>query len=281
MATYASISGIDPDGVSNFVLQALYEARTLAGVVSAVREDITAEAGDVVRVAALGATTVGTQNTPGGALAANDTGITNVAITLQKHFTRENVPTEVFEDQDPITEALLLTGHATALAQQTDIDVFAALDAATPGQSKTLATKGDLTDVYAKIVDLKAALKAAKVNPDLCIVHPDVEAQLLKETAEGVKNRSITLGADGSVATVAGLRLLVTAHANANAATVNLVQAVVIDSRRAVGEAWGRRPDTKTDFDLDTDAYEYLCTVRYGASVIDTASVGHVVNAAA
>lgn len=283
MATYASISGVDPDAVSDFLLTGLHEMRKLADVVSAVREDITREAGDTVRVAALGSATVGTQNTPGGALAATDTGYTNTAITLQKHFAREDVPTEVWEDQDPLTEARLLSNHAAGLAEQVDQDILDALEAATPGASEDLATAGNYDDIYDQIVECKAGLKALKVEPDFLIGNPDVEAALLKSVDEGVVNRSIRLAADGSVAEVAGLRFIV--HANApgelGETTLDAVQAILIDSSRAVGEAWGRRPAVDTDFDVDSDTHNYLTTIRYGTAVIDETSVGHVKNPSA
>lgn len=287
MADVAGIAGLDPDTVSTFILEGVYENRMLAGVIGATKEDLRGKTGDTVQVPIMGARTAQGPIAAGDPLTATDSTFTTAPIVLAKHGDYEKVQNEVWEDQDSYDIAAFLRAQSEALAERMDLDVYAALDGATPGSSTLLATAGDLTtddDYYVKLVDLFAAMRKAKRVPTHVIHGPDQDASLRKLASEGVVDRSVTLTADGKfVATVAGIPCIVTANANANTATLNQVQAVVIHQPRAIGEALGRPPNVVVDetTDAPTDETRLITWMRWNTAVLEEASIGHVLNPAA
>lgn len=273
---------IPSDVYSDFILEGLYAARQLAGILAATEEDITAGDGDTVQVPFIDARAAQGPVSAGAALTATKSVTGTYSMVLGKYGDFEQIAREVFKDQSNFREPDFVRAQFLGLAEKVDDLVYTELETATIAAShrKDLATKGVLTDVYDKIVEVRAALLTDKVKPTHVIVHPDVETQLLKDTSQGVKFESIRV-ANGRLLEVAGLTAVVTPLANANAATVNLVQAVVIDKSRAVGEAWGRRPEFLRDFSqIEKDLVKLVTWIRYGTSDLDVKAIGRVTNAA-
>lgn len=268
-----------PDDVySSILLDQLYETRSLAGV-ALMGGDLSGQAGSTVKVPYLSGVSAPSATSEGDAVASVQPAINFATVTLDKYMVHFELTRELLEDQMLVDQGQFLRWQAQAIAERQDIDVFTELNGATPGQSQTLATAGDLADVYDQIVELKADLRGAKYAPDSVIIHPDVEAQLLKDTSEGVKFGQLNVQ-NGEVLSIAGMRAYVTPHANANAATSNLVQAVVLDSSRAIAEAWGRRPMTIVDefTKADEDEVRLITSIRWGVDEVDTGAIGHVTN---
>lgn len=269
-----------PDDVfSRLVLEALYANRQLTGVVAAVSEDLTARPGDTVKVISMPTRAAQGPVAEGAALADTADDPTSVAIGLDKFGDLNVLTREVLEDADVLDRQDYVRNMSEALAEKVDQEAYDALETATPGSTTTLANAGDLSDLYTKIVDLKAAMKGAKVAPDTVILHPDHEAQFLKDTNEGVTFQNIR-AQDGELTGVAGLNPIVSPLANPNTSTLGEVQAVVADSSRALGEAWGRRPDIIVDEQTlaDSDEIRLIIWIRYGSAALDATAVGHVVN---
>lgn len=271
---------IPEDMYSTLVLEALYAARQLAGVVSAVREDLTADAGDVVQVPFMSARSAQGPIAEGAALTATASATGTYPITVEKFGDYDLVNNEVFEDQTIFDENSFLTNQAEALAEKVDDLVFTELETAAAGSSETLAVAGTLTDLYDQIVELKAKMKKLKQKPNLIITGPDQEAQFLKDTSEGIKLQNIQVR-NGELLSVAGLPVIITPLANANAATAGLIQAIMIDGRRAVGEVWGRRPQRVVDrvSGAPNDQTRLITWLRYGTDELELNAIGHVKNA--
>jgi N4-gp56 family major capsid protein len=271
---------IPADVYSSRVLEALYAARKLAGIVSAVREDMTAMAGTTIQVPYMNRRTAQGPIAEGVALTDTATTTGTYPVTLAKYGDYDLVNREVFEDQDNFTQEDFIRNMGEALAEKVDDLVFTALEGAATTNVQDLAVAGTLTDLYDKVVDLKAMMKKDNVNPTHIIIGPDQEAQFLKDTSEGIKFTSITVQ-DGELLRVAGLEVIVTSLANAKAATAGLVQAIVIDQRRALVEAWGRRPTTTVDATskAESDQVKLVTWIRYGVAAMELNSIGHVRNA--
>jgi len=272
---------IPADVYSTLVLEALYARRAFAGIVAAVEEDLTARAGNVVQVPYISPRTAQGPIAEGTALTENATSTGTYPITLQKFGDADLVNAEVWEDQTIFQREDFINNMGQALAVNVDQQVYDALEAATPGQSKVLTTEGVYTDLYDRIVELKQALKAAKYSPSHLLIHPDQEAQFLKDTDEGIKLGQIAVR-DGELLRVAGLAVIVSPLANAVTTTFDEVQGIVIDRSRALGEAWGRRPNTKVDEMSESlkDQVRLVTWLRYGTAVLDTGAIGHIVNPA-
>lgn len=278
LTTAAGVADLVPaDVFSELALEAVYAERQLAGVISATAEDLTAEAGSTVQVPYISRRTLPSSVAAGATVTAANTSVGTYSISLTKYGDRDTVQREVWEDQKIFDREDFVLNIARAFAEKVDDLCFDELETAAAGSSKTLAVAGTLTDVYDKIVECKAAMKKLKYKPGDVIFGPDVEAQLLKDTSEGIKEQNIAVS-DGMVLKVAGLSAIVTPLANANAATAGMVQAIIIDRRRALGEAWGRRPDFSADYINTSDVFELVGYIRYGAAELDVNAIGHVKN---
>lgn len=271
---------IPADVYSVGVLNALYANRELANVISGFREDLTAAAGDTVQVPYLAPRTAQGPIAEGTALSDVATTSGTYPIALAKYGDYDLVNREVWEDQDNFSEGDFVMNIGEALAEKVDQVLYAAAEGAAAGTLTNLATAGDLTDLYEKVVDCKAAMKKLKVKPSHLIIGPDQEARFLKDAEEGIRFTQIQVR-DGELLQVAGLSVIVTANANANVLTAGEVQAIIIDSRRALGEAWGRRPDTTVDevSKAESDQVKLVTWIRYGAAALDLDAIGHVRNA--
>lgn len=272
---------IPADVYSQVILEGLYANRMLADIVSAVREDLSGRAGNIVQVPFIAARTAQGPITAGNALTATDESTGTYPITLAKYGDYDLVQREVFEDQMNFNEADFVRNQFEALAEKVDQLVYDELETATPGATCTLATTADvsLSDFYDCVVEVRASLQKLKVRPSHLIIGPDQAAQLLKDTSEGIKEQQITVR-DGMVLRVAGLDTITTPLANAAVSTLSEVQGIVIDSQRAVGEAWGRRPEFKRDdvSKIESDQVKLVTWIRYGTSELDTNAIGHVIN---
>lgn len=270
---------IPADVFSAQVLDALYAERKFEGLLAGVQVDLTAKAGNVVQVPFIGARTAQGPIAPGGALTATDSSFGTYPITLDKYGDYDRVQNEVFEDQDAFDVNAFTTNMGKGLAERIDQEVYDVLEAATAGSTETLAAAGVLTDLYDQIVELKAKMEKLKVKPSHVIIGPDQNAQFLKDTSEGVKLLQIQVR-DGLVVAVAGLPVVMSPLANANTATAGAVQAIIIDKSRAVGEAWGRRPNMTVDrtTEAPSDITRLIAWLRYGTDVMDLTAIGHVKN---
>lgn len=278
--TTANVGDIIPEDVySTLALEAIYHARQMSGVVTAVREDLTAEAGDTVQVPFMGRRTPQTNVAEGDSLVPTATTTGTYPITIEKHGDYDRVTNEVFEDQEAFDEDDFLRNMASGLAELCDTIVYDELETAVPGFTVDLAVAGSYTDLYDKIIDLAAAMRAAGQKPTHVILNAAASARFAKDTDEGIKFDQITV-TNGVVTSIAGMEIIESPLANANVATANAVQAILVNQRRAIGEAWGRRPTRIIDrvTDAPSDKTRLIMWMRYGADELDTDAIGHVLN---
>lgn len=270
---------IPADVFSRQVLEALYAERQFTGIIAGVMEDLTGKGGDTVQVPYIGARTAQGSIAEGAALTATATSTGTYSVTLNKYGDYDLVNREVWEDQKIFSQLDFLRNIGQALAQKVDQIAYDEVAGATPNKSQTLDSAGVLTDLYDKVVNLKAAMRKDKVRPSDVLIGPDQEAQLLKDTSEGIKHEQVAVR-DGQVLRIAGLNAIVSPLANASVATAGAVQAVVIDRSRALVEAWGRRPQTIVDetSKAETDQIKLVTWLRYNAAEADTKAIGHVKN---
>ncbi len=278
-STTEAAEAIPSEVFSDLLLEALYAQDNLRGAVAASTVDLTARAGDTVSVIAMPRRSASTV-TEGSAVSDSADDPTETTIQLTKWGTRNDVTRETFEDSI-LTQNMFVANNMAALGEQVTSRIATKLVDATPGQSVNLATAGTLDDFYEKVVDLKQAMKGATnpVDPDMLLVHPDMTGQILKDARDGVIGQSIRTQ-NGNVMSVAGLEVVENNQFNALNNTSGDEMAVIIDSSRAVGEAWGRRPETIIDetTSADSDEVRTISWMRYETEVIDTNAVGHVQN---
>ena len=269
---------------SKLILDALVDARKLSGKITVFAEDITKGSGDTIKVRYFPARTAQGPISDGSSLTSTDGTAPNVySITLAKYGDYAQLTDySIFKAGDEV-KARLLKAMGDALAKKFDEIIYSEIEGCTPGVTKTLSTSdwsSSSYDLYEKIVEARASLKANGANPDYLIIHPDFESYFLKETVEGVRGQVIKVE-NGNLVEVAGLKVIVTSVANAKSDTASEVQAIIIDSSRAVGEAWGKRPTFYEEYVPESDTYKEVVWAYFGASELDTNAIAHVVNPAA
>lgn len=277
-STTEAAEAIPSEVFADLLLEAAYAPTNLRGAVAATTVDLTARAGDTVSVLAMPTRSASTVS-EGTAVSDSSDDPTETTISLTKWGSMNVVTRETLEDSAVIDRNAYAANIMAALADQVGSRIATKLVDATPGSSEDLNTGGNLSDIYERIVDLKQALKANNMSPDTLLVHPDITAQFLKDEREGIVGGQIQV-ADGEVGSVAGLNVIESSHFNALNTTSGDEMATVIDSSRALGDAWGRRPELIVDemTNADTDEVRLIGWMRYETEVIDTTAVGHVQN---
>ena len=264
---------------AKLILEGAWESRKLAGIVSAVEYDKNAGEGTNIEVRFFPARSAQGPISEGNALTATSSDPTVKAITIAKYGDYDLVTGETFEDTSDNFKVRLANSMSHAISEKLDALVYAELETAVEGYTATLTTAGTITELYDKVVELRGDMLGGKVKPDTLIIHPDMEAAFAKETSQGVRGMMVNFGNDGNLSKVAGLNVVVSAAANANTTTTTEVQAIVIDSSRAVGEAYGRPLEFKTaEPDIEYDRTKVVCWIRYGTAELDTEGIGHVIN---
>ena len=268
---------------SKLILDALVDARKLSGKITVFAEDITKGSGDTIKVRYFPARTAQGPITDGNSLSSTDGTAPNVySISLAKYGDYAQLTDySIFKAGDEI-KARLLKAMGDGLAKKFDQLIYSEIEGATAGTSANLATNdwtSNSYDLYEKIVEVRGDMKGLGANPDYLIIHPDFEAYFLKETVQGVRGQVVKVQ-NGNLVELAGLKVVVTGNANAKSTTASKVQAVIIDSSRAVGEAWGKRPTFYEDYVPEGDYYKEVVWAYFGTSELDTNAIGHVKNPA-
>jgi len=150
----------------------------------------------------------------------------------------------------------------------------AAAWSATPAYSGSCCSYG--FGIYNAIVQAQKHLEGDSMTPDYVIMHPDVSQYLyFKDNTGGLPNVSslVKFGADGTITSVNGLKVIETPNANngSSGATV----AVVIDSKRAVAEAWGKRPTFTSKYEPECDYTKEVIWMYWGTGRIHSTAAAN------
>ena len=135
-------------------------------------------------------------------------------------------------------------------------------------------------DLYNSIVSVRQHLIGDCYNPDVVLLHPYAAAYLYYKENSAMPDFGSTIrySADGSrVETLLGMRVIevgVAAADDSSPATANDEVAFVIDSSRAIGEVFGKRPTMNTFYDGKCDATELTMWQYWGAAILDGNAVG-------
>jgi hypothetical protein len=179
---------------------------------------------------------------------------------------------EFFDDQ-------LYSELNTATAGNT-IDLANALSC-TPGMSGSCCTDTSLVDLYNAVIEGKATMEAADYNPDVLIMSPTVASILMRMQTPSVQpwaSSIISIDSNGQLSKFAGLKVIVTSSANACSAVSGTHVAIMIDSKRALGAAFGKRPFLLTEQSASCNSVESYMWCYFGASELDTDAILHIEN---
>ena len=134
--------------------------------------------------------------------------------------------------------------------------------------------------IFNAIIELEADMREGTTpySPDYVIVSPSVAAVL--KAKDGISMPYIMqsqVRVEGGVLTKVGA-LKVIEYCGANACASGATLAIMIDSRRAVGFAYGKPPRMEQDRNIDCDSTTIAMWCYFGTKELDLDAIGHIVN---
>jgi len=178
-----------------------------------------------------------------------------------------------------------------ALAAAWDTNIWTAITVFMPTYTYTLGhawTAGmtsdsccmNAVDLYNGIIQLTKALQGAAYHPTHVIMHPTVAAHLYYKDASGVAEQQLPLVKmnNGKLTMVGELEVIESCNATAGTDVSGTTLAVIVDKSRSVAEAWGKRPDFGTFYELRCNRTRLAVWAYWGTSRLEAASIGHILN---
>ena len=142
-------------------------------------------------------------------------------------------------------------------------------------------------DIYNEIIDARQHLMGDGYNPDYVLVHPYVASYLYYKEGNGgnaypFQNMPLLkFNEQGYLAEIAGLKVIevmVAVDDDSEPTAGGDELAFVIDSSRALVEAWGQRPKFHEWYDGTCNATELTVWSYWGHSTLDTDAIVTITN---
>ena len=133
-------------------------------------------------------------------------------------------------------------------------------------------------NLYNCIIEARQHLLSDGYDPDYVIMDPTVAAYLYYAQNHYPAEMNLKWTNDGHIKYIGELQVIETCTATTCNNTSGSVQAVVIDSSRAVGEAWGKRPTFNEFYDGKCDRTEITIWQYWGASDLDCNAIVWISN---
>jgi len=272
----------------------------LSGVITAVDYDLAAGNGNVVNVRYFPARTAqGPFDCGCECLSEASTALGVRPITIQQYGDYDKMcEYSLWKAKGPVKEGTL-NEMAKGLAVARDAAIWTALTArigsyvtytamacsapsATDAESTYCCTGRYRKSLYNSIVSLTQEMKGGCLNPDTVIMHPTVSKWFYMMDYNELPQYSLQF-TNGKLTLLNGLKVIETGNAtscNAIRATgsTTSVMAVVIDSSRAVGEAWGKHPEFYEDFVPDCNYWKEVVWMYWGCAALDPNAVATIRN---
>lgn len=222
---------------------------------------------------------------------------TTKQLTL-KQYNLEAIVCKLHEwDAGKVIMDSYLKAMSNSWAQWFDKQIYAALEAATPGTTEQLAvdinctpavsgsccTDPSLMNLYNAINALVASMREGTnpYDPDYCIISPTV-ANIFKRfqtPTQAFPYGDVQFDSDGRLKKVGGMKVIEYCGANSCTDLADEVVAIVIDSRRAVGCVFGQKPQLYKYFATNCNSTRLDMWAFVAIGALDLNAIGHVINA--
>ena len=295
---------IPADSYANLILEAAVCYGQLSGVITCVDHDFSACQGKIIQVRSVPARTAQALTGIGitDCLSATSSTLTTYSITLAKYGDYDTLPGfSIFQTCGPLKQALL-NEMAKGLAKTRDTTIITAMTTwGIPSVSKSLTSAlrcfqgypdwrthsstqataiwGNAIDLYDQIIHSVGSMRNAAYNPDYLIINPNVAAFLKINYDNKILDNLVTYNKDdGTLSKIGGLNVIECCNMTACLATSGATIALVIDSSRAVGEAWGMKPKYTEVYEPECDYYKEVLMMYWGAAHLDKHAICHIRN---
>ena len=288
-------SWVPADSYINTVMEASVCHGQLSGVITCFDYDMQACDGDIIQVKYVRARTAqGPMQegfTGGSCLSATSSTIGTNSVQIYKYGDYDKIAGFAEFETCGSLRAEILNEMAKGLAKKRDELVYDELLAAGTNPNTTFTTSQAWVavpaysgscctfgfDLYNKIIQAQKHLQGDSLTADYVIMHPDVAQYLYFKEAGTMPNFASTInyGGDGIITTINGMKVIECCNANNGASGATIC--VVIDSSRAVAEAWGKRPTFSSDYIPECDATKEVVWIYWGTEkIVATAAAGQM-----
>lgn len=139
-------------------------------------------------------------------------------------------------------------------------------------------------NLYNSIIEVQKHMQGDAYEPDYVIMHPTVAAYLYFR--DGSYSHAglpqIKYDEKGQLVSISGMKVIECCNADTCSSNTSgdgtNINAVIIDSKRAIGEVWGKRPTFNEFYDAKCDRYEEVLWQYWGAATCDPNAIGWVSN---
>ena len=284
------------DVYCDLIWQAAQCGRQLSGAVTMRACDINAGDGLTVQIRTISADTLGAALGACECATCVSNTFSTYSLTLHRYDIYKVVcELDIFDVGDQLKSAMV-EAMSRGFIAGIDTAIYAALIAATPGQTQHMGARLSCTpamttsccsfaNLYDNIVLLEAKLRAAGYGSKgfKLIVSPTVAAYLkFKEginTPAWVNNISM----DGNKLSKVGDIDVIEycgAQACSDSTSTTLVMAVLLDPERAIGEAYGKAPHLLVDNDpIECDSTKLVMRSYIAIAVLDAGAIRFIYNA--
>ena len=282
---------VPADSYVDTIIEASVDYGKLSGVITAIDYDMQRCQGDQIQVRYIRARTAQGPMCEGGADSHYEGEICCLSTTSSTVGTQA-VQIEKFGDMDVIPgftdfevcgdlRGKILNEMAKGLAKKRDAEVWSDISAchphhteftdnvwaASPNVNTSCCTYG--YNLYDMIVSAQKFMQGRALEPDYVVLHPTVSKYLYFSNANGsypVLNSLVTYDkASGRVTGINGMKVIESGNAATGVVTSKATLAVVLDSRIACAEAWGKKPTFESNRVAYCDRTEEIVWMYWGS----------------
>ena len=168
-------------------------------------------------------------------------------------------------------------GTSTDLAAT--LTCSAALSAATDGSN--CCTNADLLNLYNAVNATVAAMREGTTpyDPDWMIVSPTIASIFKNMQTPAVQawaEKVIKIDGEGKLVRFNGLKVIEYCGAQSCSTATDTVFAVIVDSSRAYGAAFGKRPSLEKDRNIDCNSWTYAMWCYFAHGALDVNAIAHI-----
>ena len=175
----------------------------------------------------------------------------------------------------------LIYAGLVAAAAGTSTDLNATLTCAPSVISTNCCSNTDLLNFYNAVNATVAAMRegATPYDPDYMIVSPTI-ASIFKNmqtpTVQPWADKLISIDRDGKLTQFNGLKVIEYCGAQTCSTATDTVYAVIVDSRRAYGAAFGKKPSLEKERNIDCNSWTYAMWCYFAHGALDVNAIAHI-----
>jgi len=290
-----AVPAIPRDNFADMILEAALCHSQLVGKITQMEFDVAQGQGGVVQVPMIAARVgQGPFTTDCRCLTAASSTITTATVTIASWGDYELMCEFPLWKATPYVKGAIINEMAKGLANRMDYfiwqQIWTIANAASHHWHTTVSCNSTATtgvccvyrfDLWDRIIQGTASMQATGRNPDTIIMSPTVAAWFHKNPGFMDSHPNLLqMDNMGHITYINGLKYIPFCAARACAVSTGApsVLVAIIDSKRAIAEAWGKRPTWEEVRDPHCDDYQEVVWAYWGATSVDAGAIWGILN---